>query len=158
MKRVELLENPRLALKAEVLAEISRQRTEGERLAGEAARRAAAVDAATKQAEQLASTEDGILALNTELPEKDEVTPVEGGHRVEGAKWTYESLKKERHVQSPPKKKRGTRGDDKDIVTSAEEGHDVEWDNAERNDVAKETMSATASSRRKWTSLGKPVL
>ena len=73
LKRVELLENPRLALKAEVLAEISRQRTEGERLAAEAARRAAAVDAAAKQAEQLAGTEDDILALNTELPEeKDE--------------------------------------------------------------------------------------
>ena len=72
MKRVELLENPRLALKAEVLAEISRQRTEAERLAAEAARRAAAVDGATKQAEQLAGTEDDILALNTELPEKDE--------------------------------------------------------------------------------------
>ena len=70
-----------------MLAEISRQRTEGERLTAEAARRAAAVDAAAQQAEQLAGTEDGILALNTELPEKYEVTPVEGGHRVEGAKW-----------------------------------------------------------------------
>ena len=158
MKRVELLENPRLALKAEVLAEISRQRTEGERLAAEAARRAAAVDAATKQAEQLAGTEDGILALNTELPEKDEVTPVEGGDRVEGAKWPSESLTKERHVQSPPRKKRGTRGDHKGAVTSVEEGHDVGRDTAERNDVAKETVSATASSRRKWTSLGRPVM
>ena len=143
LKRVELLENPRLALKAEVLAEISSQRTEEERLAAEA----------EKQAEQLAGTEDGILALNTELPMKDEVPLVEGGHRVEGAKWTYESLKKERHVQSPTRKKRGTRGDDKDIVTSVDEGHDINRDTAERNDVAKETMSATASWRKRWTNL-----
>ena len=58
MKRVELLEHPRLALKAEVLAEIARQRTEAERLAAEADPRVAAVEAAAKQAEQLASTED----------------------------------------------------------------------------------------------------
>ena len=85
-----MLEHPRLALKAEVLAELSlsRQRTEAGRLATETARRVAAGEAAVKQAEQLAGTEERILALNTELPEKDEVTCVVGGHRVEGAKWT----------------------------------------------------------------------
>ena len=94
LKRVEMLEHPRLALKPEVLADLSRQRTEAGRLAAEAARRVAAGEPAVKQAEQLAGTEERILALNTELPEKDEVTPVVGGHRVEGAKWTCESLKR----------------------------------------------------------------
>ena len=97
------------------------------------------------------------MALNTELPEKDEVTPVVGRHRVEGAKWTYESLKKEGHVASLPRKKRGTHGDEQGKVASIKKGHDVERDTAERDDVAKETRSATASSRKKWTSLGRPV-
>ena len=148
-----MLEHPRLALKAEVLAELSRQRTEAGRLAAEAARRVAAGEAAVKQAEQLAGTEERILELNTELPEKDEVTPIVGGHRVDGVKGTYESLKKESHVASHPRKKRCTRGDEQGKVASMKEGHDVERDSAERDDVAKET----ASSRKKLTSLGRPV-
>ena len=45
------------------------------------------------------------MALNTELPEKDEVTPVVGGHRVEGAKWTCESLKRRKVMWRVPQGK-----------------------------------------------------
>ena len=106
-----MLEHPRLALKAEVLAELSRQRTEVGRLAAEAARRVAAGEAAVKQAEELAGT---------------------SSHRVEGAKWTCESLKKEGHVASLSRKKQGTRGDEQGKVASIKEGHDVERDTPER--------------------------
>ena len=43
--------------------------------------------------------------------------------------------------------------DEKAVDTSVEEGRDDERATAERSDVAKEMMSATASSRKKWTSL-----
>ena len=78
MKRVELLEHPRLAMRAEMLAELARQRTEGERLAAEAAQCAAAGKAAVKQAEER------VLALNTpRCPRKVKSLPWRGGHNVE---------------------------------------------------------------------------
>ena len=76
MKRVELLEHPRLAVRAEMLAELARQRTEGERLAGEAAQCVAVGKAAVKQAERLAGTKERVLALHTEMSEKGEPTTV----------------------------------------------------------------------------------
>ena len=60
-----------------MLAELHCQRTEGARLVAEAAQCAAAAKAAVRQAEER------VLALHTEISEKDEVTSMEEGHDVE---------------------------------------------------------------------------
>ena len=60
-----------------MLAELARQRTEGERLAAEAAQCVAAGKAAVEQAKRLAGTEERVLAWPTEMSVKGEVTSVE---------------------------------------------------------------------------------
>ena len=64
MKRVELLELPehavmakRLAMQAEMRAELDRQRKKGERLAAQAAQSVAAGKAAVKETERLSQTQ-----------------------------------------------------------------------------------------------------
>ena len=163
MKRVELLEDPEHAVKvkrhslhAEILAELDRQRVKGERLAAAAARCVATGKAAVEDAVRLAA----------------EVTSADEGHDVEHV--TNDTMPtmmepakefhKSRHVGGQPtaecqsvrpsRKRRVTHGGDEEAeVTSVEEGHNVERVTAERNDVACETMSATTSSRKRWTSL-----
>ena len=169
MKRVEILEHPRLAMRAEMLAELHRQRTEGARLAAEFARCAAAGKAAVRQAEEC------VLALYTEISEKSGVNSMKEGHDVERvtvesdvvkdtvsttvkpAEKYYDSGSRptaECQLVRRPRKRRATReAEGKKEVTSVEGRHDVERVTAERNDVAKDTMSAEASSRKRWMSL-----
>ena len=89
------------------------------------------------------------MALNTEMSEKDEVTPVEGGHDVERVTVMQSDVVKDmipttvkpareihesRDIGSRPRVARGA--DEKGEVTSVEEGHDVERVTAVRSDVA----------------------
>ena len=125
VKRVEQLEHPELkfhALHAELLAELDRQRVKGERLAAAAARCAATGKAAVEEAERLAvgvtSVEEGhgvehVTTVQSEVAKDTMPTTMEPAkelHESRHSEWTYESLKKEGHVASPPRKMRDTRG------------------------------------------------
>ena len=119
MKRVEQLEHPELkvhAMHAELLVELDRQRVKGERLAAAAASCAPTGKAAVEDVERLAvgvtSVETGHDVEHTTMVQSEvakdtmptTMEPAKELHESRHAEWTYESLKKEGRVASPPGK------------------------------------------------------
>ena len=78
---------------------------------------------------------------------------------VKPAEETYESRDigsrptTECQLAGPPRRGRVTCVDKKGEDTSVEQGRDDERATAERSDVTKDTMSATARSRKRWSGL-----